>query len=178
MSHPLEPDPARSGIQKPVALADLVDALDSLTEMASAYLDRETGEVHRLTDDDFSAAEREDGDLADWEHEVVELARAIRDDEAGRYLALPDKHEIHEYRFLEDFAYAYPDEEISEELGEAIRGRGAFRRFKDAVNRLGISEEWYEYRYQRLRDVAKEWCEGEGVPYLETRETEPVEEPG
>ncbi len=174
MSHPSEPEPAT---QKPVALADLVDALDSLTEMAQAYLDRETGEVHRLTDDDFSAAEREDDELVDWEREVVELARAIRDDEAGRYLALPDKHEIHEYRFLEDFAYSYPDEAIAEDLSDVIRGRGAFRRFRDAVHRLGIAEEWYEYRYQRLRDVAKEWCEAEGVPYLETRETEPVEEP-
>jgi len=164
-------------MQKPVALADLVDALDVQTETSHAYLDRVTGEVHRLTNDELSAADRTEDDLTDLEREVIELARTIRDDEAGRYLALPDKQEIHEYRFLEDFAYAYPDEEISEDLAEAIRGRGAFRRFKDAVQRLGIAEEWYEYRYQRLREVAKEWCEAEGVPYLETRETVPVEEP-
>lgn len=173
MSRSPQSESPPAAAQKTVVLADLVDALNSLSEMAVAYLDRETGEIHCLTEDDLAAAERARGDLAGWEHERVDLVREIRGDEAGRYAALPDKEEIHEYRFLEDFAYAYPDEVVSEDLSEAIRGRGAFRRFKEAVHRLGLTEEWYEYRHQRLLEVAEEWCESNDIPFVKGRPASP-----
>ena len=39
------------------------------------------------------------------------------------------------------------DHEIkkAEELGYAIRGRGAFRRFDDMIDRMGITQQWYNF---------------------------------
>lgn len=61
------------------------------------------------------AEEESDPDeLPEWQRELIESARAVCADE-GRYLTLPDKFEVHEYRFLERFAWSYPNRAISEE---------------------------------------------------------------
>jgi hypothetical protein len=49
-----------------------------------------------------------------------------------------------------------------------IRGRGAFRRFKDQIQAYGMAEEWYRYRDTALREIAVAWCEEHGIPYNET----------
>jgi hypothetical protein len=155
-------------MQKPVSLTAITEAFDELTETSHAYLDRETGEIHHLSDDYLSAAEEDDEELeerADWEVELIQQARTILQDTQGRYLELPDQFEIDEYRFLSSFADSYPDPSISKRLVDAIRGEGAFRRFKDLVHRLGIADQWYEYRSQRLLEVARDWCEGQTIPY-------------
>lgn len=52
-----------------------------------------------------------------------------------------------------------------ERLASALRGRGAFRRFKDTVRRLGRAEEWYAFRDAAHRQLAIDWCEENGVEY-------------
>ena len=49
----------------------------------------------------------------------------------------------------------------------AISGRGAFRRFKDEVRRLGVEKAWYEYRDAAQREKAIEWCEENGIEFEE-----------
>ena len=78
-------------------------------------------------------------------------------------LALPDSFEIHEYKMMERFASNHPDERVSDQLLDAIRGRGAFRRFKDTVFRLGVRDEWFEYRDRRYEEIARDWCERNGI---------------
>lgn len=75
------------------------------------------------------------------------------------YVPLPSQYEIHEYEMMDEFARRYPDEDISERLCNALCGRGAFRRFKDAVNLLGIREAWFSFRDSKYHELAKEWCE-------------------
>lgn len=77
----------------------------------------------------------------------------------GDYIPLPTQYEINEYEMMADFACQYPDETIGERLCDALRGRGAFRRFKDTVYRLGICEIWFAFRDVRYYMLAKEWCE-------------------
>jgi hypothetical protein len=49
-----------------------------------------------------------------------------------------------------------------------IRGSGAFRRFKDAIRRHGIEDEWYQFRDQALEEIAIEWLESNGIAYTKT----------
>ncbi len=53
----------------------------------------------------------------------------------------------------------------SDELQAAVYGRGAFRRFKDAVHRLGIADEWYRFRDAALEEIAVEFLEAHGIAY-------------
>lgn len=75
------------------------------------------------------------------------------------YIPLLTQYEINEYEMMADFAREYPDEGISERLCHALHGRGAFRRFKDAIVRLGIQDVWFAFRDARYYMLAEEWCE-------------------
>ena len=75
------------------------------------------------------------------------------------FIPLPGKFEIHEWSIMERFARSLTDAALSDELGAALHGQGAFRRFKDAVQRLGIADEWYRFRDAALEEIAIEFLE-------------------
>ena len=54
---------------------------------------------------------------------------------------------------------------IGGELLDALHGRRAFRRFKDALQRLELAEEWYRYREGALEEIAVEFLEANGIGY-------------
>lgn len=153
----------------PAKLKDLVGALEIQPEESTTYYDCKTGETVWVSDEEMGAVE--DGepldDMADWQKESFEVAREIAEDTEGRFIPLPSQFDIHEYRIMEDFCYSVEDEAASDCLLYAIKGKGAFRRFKDTLHELGIAEQWYAYRDETLKEVAKEWCEAHGIPYID-----------
>lgn len=80
-----------------------------------------------------------------------------------RYLYLPTQYDINEYSIMSDFAYSYPNENISDALKLSLHGKGAFRKFKDTVIRLGVREKWFAYRDEQFRKIAEEWCIKNGL---------------
>lgn len=57
------------------------------------------------------------------------------------------------------------DSEVRDALLRAIRGQGAFRRFKEVIHERGIAEAWYAFRQRALEEIAVEWLEANGVAY-------------
>ena len=43
-------------------------------------------------------------------------------------------------------------------LVRAIKGRGAFRRFKDTAIDVGAIDDWYEFRDNCYKSRAEDWC--------------------
>jgi hypothetical protein len=66
---------------------------------------------------------------------------------------------------MERFCLAVDDDDMREELCEAIRGRDAFRRVKDRAHVSGLTEAWYRYRDAALQEIALAWCEEHGIPW-------------
>mgnify|MGYP001400424343 CR=1 FL=1 len=64
------------------------------------------------------------------------------------------------------FVEAIEDESLRELLETAISGKGAFRRFKDTINRKGIEQAWYAKRDDALKEVAREFLESEKIAYV------------
>jgi hypothetical protein len=153
---------------KPVKLSDLIEEMDFQSDERSAFLNLTTGEVVSVTDEELRAAENDEPLEAfpEWQHDAIRLAGEIV--ETDHYLPLPDKFDIHEYRIMERFCYSVDDEDMREDLCNAIRGRGAFRYFKDRIHAYGIVEAWYRYRDAALREMAIAWCEAHGILYTET----------
>jgi hypothetical protein len=152
---------------KQVKLSDLIEGMDFQSDERSAFLNLTTGEVVSVTDEELRAVEN-DAPLEDfpaWQHDAIRLAGEIV--ETDHYLPLPDKFEINEYRIMERFCLARDDEDMREDLCNAIRGRGAFRYFKDRIRAYGITDEWYQYRDAALQEIAITWCEAHGVAYTE-----------
>lgn len=140
-------------MSRPAKLSDLLEAL-LLPDAWEAWLDRETGRVY-LRGEDGLAGE------ADEEEDV----RALKAIDAGdpRYLALPGKFDFDEYRHLERFIAGLEDARIADQLWRAIKGKGAFRRFKDTANRLGVLQEWYDYLQRAQESFMLEWAELNGI---------------
>ncbi len=157
---------------KPVRLQDILDALEWQQDECHAFLELATGHIVVINEDDQFAVEQDDSKLPEWQRESESLALARRMAENGGgvpdgYVALPDRFDIDEYRMMERFSWSRADDEERDELSRAIQGSGAFRRFRDTVHRLGIEKEWYGAREEGYREVAIEWCEEHGIPYLE-----------
>jgi len=151
-----------------VKLSDLIEGMDFQSDERFSYLNTITGEVVSITDEELRAAENDEPleDFPDWQHDVIRMAKDIV--ETDHYLPLPDRFEIHEYSIMERFCLSVDDEDMRDDLCDAIRGRGAFRRFKDRMQLYGMAEEWYRYRDAALREIAVAWCEERGIPYTET----------
>ena len=96
-----------------------------------------------------------------------EEERELLDEEPERFIRLPSKYEIHEYSIMEDFVYSLPEGAMQNQLYHAIQGRGAFRRFKDTVNRMGIAKQWYDYQDNAHREIAIRWCRDNEYEYWE-----------
>ena len=125
-------------------LDDVILALEMSTDTAKAFYDLVTHEITWL--DDFGMTREE-----------YETAADTLD--AHGCKCLPDRRDINEYGMMEDFAAMHP----SAALYAAISGRGAFRRFKATIRRLGLEQQWYQFRDAQYKRIAMEWCEECGI---------------
>jgi Uncharacterised protein family (UPF0158) len=147
-----------------VSLRDVIDALDLESDELHSYLDPDTGEIVTFNDDEARMAESGGWeDAPPWMQEYLpKVKRALEDD---RMLELPDRVHIDEWRMMQDFALEEAQCRCRSELTSAVHGEGAFRRFKSAIQRLGLEDSWYQYRQAAFEQVAKEWLEENKIPY-------------
>jgi len=148
-----------------VSLRDVIEVMDLSSDEATTYINRKTGEIVTLTDEIVAMAEDPDdaAEAAEWQKDLLPKAREVAASED--FIPLPGKFEIHEWSIMERFARSLPDAAVSDELDAAVHGRGAFRRFKDAVHRLGIADEWYRFREAALEEIAIGFLEANGIAY-------------
>lgn len=127
-----------------VDLDDLAQALEDHSYDHSWWLDPETGAI----------------DLwSDWTEEQGEP----HPEERGlRPIEPVPSHDA--YRDMEDFVELVRDSRARDLLDRAIRGRGAFRRFKDALFDFPeLREAWFRFHDVRMERRAIEWLVGEGL---------------
>ena len=154
---------------KPIKLSELIEAFEFDSDEYATRVDLQNGVVVRLAQSLLSAVEEGDEDAldgsADWEKEEVESARAIVKDSGERFVGAPDKFDFNEYRQMERFIVTVENAEAVEQLWRAIKGKGAFRYFKDTASRLGLLDEWYRFRDDAMREFVVAWAGAKNVPY-------------
>lgn len=151
-----------------VSLDELIDALEEESESQFGFLDRETGEIHVVSQDALSLSEPESEaetdsvfPLADWQKDEVELARRIQS--SDRYLALPGRWEVNEWNIMSEFCDQIKRDDIRAKFADSIRGSGAFRRFKDQLAHFGLWDQWNRFRRNAFGEIVREWCEENGI---------------
>lgn len=137
-----------------VNLSVILDAIEMADDNYTYFLDLETGESVFLVDELITGLDNEG-----LEDEIEENFE--------RYLRLPTKFEINEYHIMEEFIWSLPEGRQQDRLERAIQGRGAFRRFKDMVDDLGIEKRWYQYEADAYKKIAIEWCRDHEIEYYE-----------
>ena len=142
-----------------VSLHLIRDAIETASDEWIQYLDIETMEIVRLPEYPFAG---------EYDEEEQALADLIEEKWQIRFFRLPSKLDIHEYSIMEKFIWSLPEGKMQDSLENAIRGKGAFRRFKDGIYRFGIEQQWYDFQENKYRTLAIEWCENHNFAYHES----------
>lgn len=189
------PDPAPTPVRTcRISLKALAESLEESWDEMTAYLDLEAGEIvyvsadarrdleeawESLTDDLADASEDErrtalQQAISDLEHvrteeEQILEADAVENGFGTRYVQLPGQDSRAGYRDMELFIDTeVADPRLRNRLDRAIRGRGAFRRFKDELLDAPVERErWFAFQQERLEARARDWLEDEGIQLVE-----------
>ncbi len=150
-----------------VSLHAVADAVEILHDEIHHYLNLHTGEIVALSNEEIMAAENGDDleNYPDWQQVAIRLAGEIL--ESSDYLELPGKYEVHEYDIMERFCYSVENDVLSDQLRNTIRGRGAFRRFKNAIHYHGLTEHWYAFLRSTIEKISIEWLEEYEIPFTQ-----------
>ena len=138
-----------------VRLSAVVDEFDQLSDEHAAYLELATGTIVHVFDPSIVG------------QDVADLQPSADDVDGPEYAPLPTRFDVHEWSIMRDFCDRVGDEDLRDRLLRAVHGRGAFRRFKDVVYEEGIQDDWFAYREARFADIARDWLEAEGIPYVD-----------
>ncbi len=120
-----------------VSVAAIVDSIDMLSgiEDGALYVNSRSGEVR------VSFGDNDDEDDIDYEN-----------DEEWVYLF--SRHSLDEITTMRKFARnARPA--ASQELLDALSGRGAYRHFREVIRRRGLQSEWDAYRDAKRADLVR-----------------------
>jgi len=151
-----------------VLLDDIIEGMEAQSDTSKSFLNKITGIVVFITDEELGYAEEPDDpdSLPEWQKEMVETAREIL--ETDHYIQLPDQFDINEYEMMERFCLSLTDRKLRETMYRSIKGSGAFKRFKKNIHRFDLADEWYDYRDNLMRELAREWCEENGVDCVDS----------
>jgi hypothetical protein len=142
-----------TGPKRPVSLRGVVDTFEMLDGESTGWLDTRTGECV-LVNEAWDVGE-----------ETAELLEAIEG--SGHHLRMPSAFDLDEPAIVRRFIGGWPDLAQAARLGDAFRGRGAFRRFKDVLHELRLTGAYEDFRVGAVAEAARAWLEGNDVPWLE-----------
>lgn len=151
-----------------VKLKDIIDEMEIQLEESRSLLNIRTGEIVIVTSDDLRAAEDEKpfDHLPEWEQENRMIAIDVVEN-FENYIELPTQYEVDEYEIMENFCLTVRDQRKQESLLRAIKGKGAFRRFKGKIIDFEIEDQWYSYRDECFKQIAIKWCQENKISFIE-----------
>lgn len=129
-----------------VAWEALEDAFENNAHEVHSYLHVGTGEVTRLVDG------------------VADPAMHARVAADVTYRRIDPVSSREQYRWMERFIETVEDDDLRSRLNTSIDGKGAFRRFKDALMSSPVERErWFVFRSERLRVCIESWLQTQGL---------------
>ena len=146
-------------------LTELMDSMEMESEDWVYRYDRQSGKLAMVERSVYDAVEAAEDDELDDSDEFVVVAQAMVEDSGERFIELPDKFEFHEYHQMERFIRRVEDQRIADDLWRAIKGKGAFRYFKDTAARHELLDAWYRFREEAAKAFVICWAEEHEVPY-------------
>jgi Uncharacterised protein family (UPF0158) len=111
-----------------------------------AYINRKTAEVY-LTSLLAEVEQPLPGDVED----------------AEKYLSVPHKNDLNLGKRL---ALQFADEFLGDDavrVADYFHGRGAYRKFKDLLDRRGVLQQWYDCESEATREALLEWADEVGL---------------
>ena len=133
-----------------VALEKIIEGLEMVNNEIDCYYNPENDEIFLSNIGEYENIN---------EDELDELFE--------KSIILPTQYEINEYQIMVDFIDTINNLEIRNNLYRLIQGKGAFRRFKDYCFEVNIIQDWYNYREEKYKEIAINWCKENDLKYKE-----------
>lgn len=151
-----------------VKLKDIIEEMEIQFEESRSLLNVETGEIVLVTSEELRAVEDEKpfDHLPEWERENRMTAIDVVEN-FENYIELPTIYEVNEYKIVENFCLTVSDQCKQESLLNAIKGKFAFRRFKDKIIGFEMEDQWYSFRADCFKQIAIEWCQENKISFIE-----------
>ncbi len=164
-----------------VNLEDLKDAFSSAFDEMRHYFDLETGEVILVTSDTRHQLEAllettesetveavneaiQSENIPGWQKDFLYSAVLVEFGFNSRFIEIPQTDSRQGYEDMEFFIETVTNRYLRELLQVAIRGKGAFRRFKDVLATYPQERErWFQFHDERLHQRVLDWLEMEGI---------------
>lgn len=167
-----------------INLSELAYAMEDALGLNDYYLDLETGkivmisdetrwELEQLYEENYNPEAAEAFDLAEvlrqtnmheWQQQALLEADRVEREYLSRYLSIPQATSHEGYGDMEDFIVTVPDMQLQSQLWDAIRGRGAFRRFKDVLaDHPRERERWFEFKDELMQQRVVDWLNSAGI---------------
>ena len=148
------------------------------------FFDRETGEAMTLSGEILGELEArlygddseeigdeieyieydEEPEIPDWMEDEAELALEILLDEEGRYVRIPERKSTVAHQSMSEFIETVDDAGLREKLSASLNGRGAFRRFKDAlIKHSKERKRWHGHNAKAMRKEIAAWLDSLGI---------------
>ena len=126
---------------------ELIMAFEDYGTDLRHFVDRQTGEVLSLLEEDMD------------EEDLERL-----DAEPDRYLLIEPVPSWVSYEVMSDFVETLPEGKARRELVRALQQRHPFRRFKDVLlNYPAVREDWFRFHEQSFVKIIQEWLDDHGV---------------
>ena len=149
----------------PVSLPAVVDELNAISDDIYVYLNKETGELLTVGNDELVTVETgyEIDDVPEWQLDLLAIAEKVHS--SDDYIRLPTTLDIHEWTIMQEFCATVENGRKRRDLLAQIHGKGAFRKFKDALDRHGLRDEWFAFHNAALTRIAADFLKEAGIPY-------------
>ncbi|MBC8061848.1 MAG: hypothetical protein H7Y18_14445 [Clostridiaceae bacterium] len=155
-----------------VKLDAVLEALELAEGEGNYYYNKITSEIIYIGEDEARIADSDNIDNIDhypeWQREIIEAAIDIEENWEN-YISLPSRFDINEYDIMVEFCDSLDNDRISNQLLNALNGKGAFRKFKDTASRLNVEKKWYDYKDEALRKIAMDWCKDNDIEIIDQR---------
>jgi hypothetical protein len=130
-----------------IRAGELIMAFEDYETDLRHFVDRQTGEVLSLLEEDMD------------EEDLERL-----DAEPDRYLLIEPVPSWVSYEVMSDFVETLPEGKARRELVRALQQRHPFRRFKDVLlNYPAVREDWFRFHEQSFVKIIQEWLDDHGV---------------
>jgi len=128
----------------------LLQALGDHGGTAQSYLDRHTGEIIRVSDDDVTGEEEE--------------LRGRVEADPDRWIEIEPLPSSDGFTVMENFIGALPESEDKRTLERAISYKKPFSNFKQALSGMpDIRKQWFELEEKSTQKAAEIWLKAQGL---------------
>ncbi len=130
---------------------DIERALEDNAQSKRSFLDIETGEVVPVFVDMV-------------ERGADQAAKRIATGVNTRYFLIPNIPPRESYQEMVKFIETVRDPKLADELRQAIGGEGAFRRFREILERhMNERERWFAEKNERVARAIESWLSSSGL---------------